>query len=69
MARILRGFAGLTSALLLVACGGGSGESAAPPPAAPARGTLLQNPPTLLASYSVSELLAQLAASDVAKLL
>jgi len=68
MGRILHRFAGLAIALLLVACGG-SGGSTPPAPAAPQRGTLLQNPPTLLASYSVSDLLAQLAASDVAKLL
>jgi hypothetical protein len=56
------------AALFVTACGGG-GESAAPAPAAPQRGMLLQNPPVLVGSYSVADLLAQLAASDVAKLL
>jgi dienelactone hydrolase len=68
MGKILCGCAGFATALFLVACGGGGG-SMAPAPAAPQRGTLLQSPPVLLASYSVSDLLAQLAASDVGKLL
>jgi predicted esterase len=61
------GLTGLLTAILLVACGGG--ENGALAPATPQRGTLLQSPPTRLASYSVTDLLAQLAVSDVGKLL
>ena len=68
MGRILFRFAGLATALLLAACGGG-GDNTASAPTAPQRGTLLQSPPLLVASYSVADLLAQLAASDVGKLL
>jgi hypothetical protein len=57
------------SAILLGACGGAD-ESAAPAPVVtPQRGALLTTPPTKLASYSVADLLTQLAGSDTGKLL
>jgi hypothetical protein len=68
MRSIKRGLAGLLTTILLVACGGGD-QNAAPAPATPQRGTLLTSPPVRLASYSVADILAQLAVSDVGKLL
>ena len=59
----------LGALLLLSACGGSASDNAAQSPASPERGSLLTNPPAKLASYSVDELLAQLAASDVGRLL
>lgn len=68
MRDVVRTFAGLISAGLLAACGGGGENSGATPPRPPQRGELLQTP-TLVASYSVSDLLEQLANNDIAKLL
>jgi hypothetical protein len=68
MRSIKRGLIGFMTAILLVACGGGK-NSAPAPTATPPRGALLQSPPARLASYSVADLLAQLAVSDVGKLL
>jgi alpha/beta superfamily hydrolase len=68
MRNLQRGFAGLLAAFLLAACGGtdpNAGQSASPPP----RGALLHSPPVKLASYSVADLLVQLAGNDVDKLL
>ncbi len=69
MRSIMRGFAVLMTALLLVACGGADQNAAPAPASTPPRGTLLQSPPALVASYSVADLLAQLAGNDVGKLL
>jgi hypothetical protein len=57
----------IVPALLLAACGGGSdnsgtggsGSSSSGGAPIPARGTLLQNPPTLLATVTAADLLAQ----------
>jgi hypothetical protein len=52
----------LIAALVLAACGGGSGggKSGGIPNAPPARGTLLQTPPGLLSSLTISGLLTEL---------
>jgi predicted esterase len=63
-----RGFVGFIASLLLVACGGGADSSAPASGSTPQRGQLLQSPPMLVASYSVADLLAQLAASGVGEL-
>lgn len=60
--------AGLMAGALLAACGGGGQNTALSSPSTPQRGELLQSP-TLVGSYSASDLLEQLADSDVAKLL
>src|ERR1700683_893626 len=57
----------LSAGVLLVACGGGSDQSMTSP-TTPQRGELLQSP-TLVASYSISDLLEELAANNAAKLL
>lgn len=63
-----RMFAGVMLGGLLVACGGSSGSSGSTtPPPPPQRGDLLKA--TLVASYSVADLVEQLADNDVAKLL
>lgn len=69
MRSIRCGLAGLSAAVLLVSCGGADKNAATAPVATPPRGALLHSPPTKLASYSVADLLAQLASSDVGKLL
>jgi len=69
MCNIKRGIAILMTALLAAACGGGSQNTAPTSASTPARGALLQSPPVLVASYSVADLLAQLAGNDVGKLL
>jgi hypothetical protein len=49
-------------ALLLSACSGGRSDTAAPPASGPQRGTLLQNPPQLIATLTAVELLYALGA-------
>jgi predicted esterase len=68
MRSVKRGFVGLMTAFLLVACGGADQNTTPTPATTPQRGALLQSPPVMLASYSVADLLAQLAGSDVGKL-
>jgi hypothetical protein len=68
MRGLVCGLIGVLGAALLASCGG-SGQSVATPPAGPpAPGSLLQSP-TLVASYSVSDLVAELAGINVGKLL
>jgi predicted esterase len=68
--RIVRSsFGALVTGVLLVACGGGDQGGMQTSAGIPQRGALLQNPPEMIASYSVADLLAQLAGSDVGKLL
>jgi Prolyl oligopeptidase family len=56
--------------IALTACGGGSGGSPSITSSAPPqRGSLLQTPPQLVATYSTADLLAQLATSDLGKTL
>ena len=57
-----RHYPALIAALALAACGGGGGHSASGsmPNAPPARGTLLQTPPDLLSTLTVSALLTEL---------
>lgn len=50
----------LIAALALTACGGGGGASGMIPSAPPARGTLLQTPPGLLSTLTISGLLTEL---------
>ena len=52
----------LIAAFVLAACGGGSGDgkSGGTPNAPPSRGTLLQNPPGLLSTLTISDLLTEL---------
>src|SRR5580698_6835520 len=50
----------LIAALALAACGGGGGASGSNPSAPPARGTLLQTPPELLSTFTISALLTEL---------
>ena len=69
MPSFMRGLVGLMAAFLLSACGGSDQNATPSTPATPQRGALLKSPPTLVASYSVADLLAQLAGSDVGKLL
>ena len=63
------------SASMLSACGGASDDSSMggvisnPPPPPPSRGTLLESPPTKLASYSPSDLVTRLGGNDVGKAL
>ncbi len=59
----------LAAALLIGGCGGKSDDSSMTPPAAmaPARGTLLTNPPMKLASYSASDLLSMLGVDSLGK--
>lgn len=59
----------LIIAILLGACGGADQSVASVSVTTPQRGALLQTPPTKVASYSVADLLAQLAGSDTGKLL
>lgn len=59
----------LAIALLLNACGGNDGTAVSPESPTPQRGALLINPPAKLASYSLTDLLAQLADNDVGELL
>src|ERR1700730_3825311 len=61
-------FAALATAVLFAGCGGSDKGGSTPAPI-PQRGQLLQSPPTLLASYSVTDLLAKLAVNDAGKLL
>lgn len=67
MQNVVRTVGALLAGALLTACGGG-GSAPMTPPATPEPGELLQAP-TLVASYSVSDLLEELATNDVAKLL
>src|ERR1700722_417906 len=57
--------------MALTACGGGSGGGSlsAISSTPPQRGSLLQTPPQLVATYSTANLLAQLATSDLGKTL
>ena len=57
--------------MALTACAGGSGSGPLlpPSPAPPERGSLLQTPVQLVATYSTADLLAQLATSDYGKTL
>jgi hypothetical protein len=50
----------LIAALALAACGGGGGGAGSNPSAPPARGTLLQTPPQLLSTFTISALLTEL---------
>ncbi len=61
MPPIRRHYLPLIFALVLAACGGGSGSGrAGPMPSAPVRGALLQTPPQLLSTLTVSALLTEL---------
>jgi hypothetical protein len=53
--------------IALTACGGGSGGGSLSTTSStpPQRGSLLQTPPQLVATYSTANLLAQLATSDL----
>ncbi len=57
-----RHYLALVSALALAACGGGGGRGASDsiPSAPPTRGTLLQTPPDLLSTLTISALLTEL---------
>lgn len=59
-------YLGFLAALLLAACGGGGGGAAVGggTPSQPARGTLLQSPPTLLSTLTASALLTGLNAAS-----
>src|SRR6202050_4961691 len=48
------------AALALTACGGGGGATGSSPSAPPARGTLLQTPPELLSTFTISAQLTEL---------
>lgn len=50
----------LIAAVALTACGGGGGASGMSPTTPPARGTLLQTPPELLSTFTISALLTEL---------
>ena len=60
MSRLLVCLAALALSALLSFSGCGGGKDPVAVPAAPARGTLLQNPPQLLSTQSVAALLSQL---------
>ena len=53
---------GVTALLLLAGCNSGStpGSSTPPGPSTPQRGQLLTNPPTLVATFGTSDLIALL---------
>jgi len=56
-----RHYLALIAALALAACGGGGGGATGSNPSAPpARGTLLQTPPELLSTFTISALLTEL---------
>jgi len=62
MAPMKRHFLPLIAALMLAACGGGGsgGGASGPTSAPPSRGTLLQTPPGLLSTLTISGLLTEL---------
>jgi hypothetical protein len=60
------------AAVMLAACGGGGGGGSGgspSPPSAPQRGSLLQSPVQLVATYSTDNLLAELTTSDLGQTL
>jgi len=68
MRSVTRGIAGGMVVALLASCGGSNNSSQPSTPSTPQRGDLLETP-TLVASYSVTDLAAELAGNDVGKLL
>jgi dienelactone hydrolase len=70
--KILRVLASLAFLTSLAGCGGSGsdgsgGGTTPPPPATPQRGSLIDNPPQVVASYSTTQLLALLGATDLGK--
>src|SRR5688572_23521061 len=57
----------LVALVAVYGCSSNDDESMAPAPSAPARGTLLENPPPRLASYTVADLLSRISSNDFAK--
>src|SRR5580692_8109916 len=70
--KILRVLASLAFLTSLAGCGGSGsdgsgGGTTPPPPATPQRGSLIDNPPQVVASYSTTQLLALLGGTDLGK--
>jgi len=57
------------SVSLLAACGGGDGNGGSSPPQMPSRGQLVNNPPTKLGSFPVSDLVSRLSVGTMGQAL